>query len=113
MKSTSPRTDSIVVEMWEKGKYDLILMVIQMPRMNGYEATTAIREKERSCGDHIPIIAMTAHAFKEDEERCLDAGMDAYISKPIDFMACLQLIGKTFKNTSEIKGVGTSTLSGE
>ena len=102
-----------VVEMWEGGKYDLILMDVQMPRMNGFEATAAIREKERTCGGHIPIIAMTAHASKEDEERCLDAGMDAYISKPIDFKACLQLIGETFKNTSEIQGVDTSTLSGE
>lgn len=81
-----------VVEMWENGKYDLILMDIQMPHMNGFVATTAIREKERSLGSHTPIIAMTAHAFKEDEKRCLDAGMDAYISKPIDFQACLQLI---------------------
>jgi CheY-like chemotaxis protein len=81
-----------VVEMWENGQYDLILMDIQMPAMNGFEATAAIREKECSRDSHIPIIAMTAHAFKEDEKKCLDAGMDAYISKPIDFMACLQLI---------------------
>jgi len=80
------------VEMWENGKYDLILMDVQMPRMNGFEASIAIREKERVRGGYIPIIAMTAHAFKEDEKRCLDAGMDAYISKPIDFKACLQLI---------------------
>ena len=81
-----------VVEMWEKGIHDLILMDVQMPAMNGFEATVAIREKERSRGGHIPIIAMTAHASKEDEKRCLDTGMDAYISKPIDFMVCLQLI---------------------
>jgi len=86
-----------VVEMWENGNYDLILMDVQMPRMNGFEATVAIREKERARGGHIPIIAMTAHAFKEDEKRCLDAGMDAYISKPIDFMACLQLIRDNIK----------------
>ena len=47
------------VELWEKGKYDLILMDVQMPHMNGFEATTAIREKERSLGRHIPIVAMT------------------------------------------------------
>ncbi len=85
------------VEMWENGEYDLILMDVQMPRMNGFEATAAIREKERSLGGHIPIIAMTAHALKEDEERCLNAGMDAYISKPIDFNACRRLIGETLK----------------
>ncbi|MDR3581161.1 MAG: chemotaxis protein CheB [Oryzomonas sp.] len=85
------------VEMWENGEYDLILMDVQMPRMNGFEATGVIRGKERSLGGHIPIIAMTAHALKEDEERCLSAGMDAYISKPIDFNACQRLIGETLK----------------
>jgi signal transduction histidine kinase/CheY-like chemotaxis protein len=90
----------LVVKMWENGKYDLILMDVQMPLMNGFEATAAIREKERTLGGHIPIIAMTAHALKEDEDRCLDAGMDAYISKPIDFMTCLQLIGETLKNSA-------------
>jgi PAS domain S-box-containing protein len=86
-----------VVEMWENGKYDLILMDVQMPLLNGFEATIAIREKERARSGHIPIVAMTAHALKEDEERCLNSGMDAYISKPIDLKECLQLIGETFK----------------
>ena len=91
-----------VVEMWKSGKYDLILMDVQMPRMNGLEATVAIREKERTRGGHIPIIAMTAHALKEDQERCLDAGMDAYVSKPVDFKACLKVIGETLKNNYEL-----------
>jgi signal transduction histidine kinase/ActR/RegA family two-component response regulator len=85
------------VEMWESGEYDLILMDVQMPRLNGFEATAAIREKEGSRGGHIPIIAMTAHALKEDEERCLVAGMDAYISKPIDFEKTRQVIAETLK----------------
>lgn len=89
-----------VVEMWENGEYDLILMDVQMPYMNGFEATGAIRRKERSRGGHIPIIAMTAHALKEDEERCLSAGMDAYISKPIDFNACRALIGETLRKAA-------------
>jgi len=88
------------VEMCESGGYDLILMDVQMPRMNGFEATCAIREKERTRGGHIPIVAVTAHALKEDQKRCLDAGMDAYISKPIDFMECLQLIGDNLKKAS-------------
>ncbi len=88
------------VEMWERGGYDLILMDIQMPKMNGFEATKAIRGKESAHGGHIPIIAITAHAFKEDEQRCLDIGMDAYISKPIDFMACLQLIRNNLNNAA-------------
>ena len=85
------------VEMWECGKYDLIFMDVQMPRMNGFEATAAIREKERTRGGHIPIIALTAHAYKEFEDNCLDAGMDDYISKPIDFKMCLQLIRDKLK----------------
>ncbi|HBA87237.1 MAG TPA: hypothetical protein DCZ75_04395 [Geobacter sp.] len=88
------------VEMWEKGQYDLVLMDVQMPRLNGFEATGAIREKERERGGHTPIVAMTAHASKEDEQRCLDAGMDAFIPKPIDFATTLQVIGDILKQKS-------------
>jgi PAS domain S-box-containing protein len=63
--------------------FDTILMDVQMPEMDGFEATAAIREKERSNGRHIRIIALTAHAMKGDQERCLAAGMDGYVSKPI------------------------------
>jgi CheY-like chemotaxis protein len=67
----------------QKGSFDVILMDVQMPTMDGLEATAAIREKEKSSGGHIPIIAMTAHSLKGDEERCVAGGMDAYVSKPI------------------------------
>jgi PAS domain S-box-containing protein len=65
------------------GRFDLIVMDVQMPEMDGFEATAAIRELEQSTGGHIPIIAVTAHAMKGDRERCLAAGMDSYVSKPI------------------------------
>jgi two-component system, chemotaxis family, CheB/CheR fusion protein len=82
-----------VVEMWKDGDYDLILMDVQMPLMNGFEATGAIRAHEQNLGGHIPIVAMTAHTLKEDEDRCFAAGMDAYIPKPINFKKTLQIIG--------------------
>lgn len=71
------------LEAMARERFDVVLMDLQMPEMDGFEAVARIRANERASGDHIPVIAMTAHALKGDEEACLAAGMDGYISKPI------------------------------
>jgi CheY-like chemotaxis protein len=83
-----------VLEAMEREPFDLVLMDVQMPEMDGFEATMAIREKERDAGEHIPIIAMTAHAMKGDRERCLEVGMDDYLSKPIQLDDILLVVEK-------------------
>ena len=72
------------LEALERRTYDIVLMDLEMPDMDGLEATAAIREREQISGCHIPIVAMTAHAIKGFREKCLEAGMDDYITKPIE-----------------------------
>ncbi|MFC1798545.1 response regulator [Thermodesulfobacteriota bacterium] len=84
----------LAVAAVKKDDYDMIFMDVQMPEMDGFEATSTIREWEYKHEKHTPIIAMTAHAMKGDRERCLDAGMDEYISKPIASDALFELINK-------------------
>ncbi len=89
----------------EAQKFDLVLMDIQMPEVDGFEATRLIREKEKTAGGHLPIVAMTAHAMKGDRERCLEAGMDGYVSKPIEPRALIESI------EGLVPGQATSELS--
>jgi PAS domain S-box-containing protein len=78
----------------EQGTYDLVLMDMQMPEMDGFEATGELRKREKQTGLHTPIVALTAHAMKGDRERCLEAGMDGYLSKPIRAQELYELLEK-------------------
>lgn len=86
------QTGKEVVEMYLRDPYDLILMDVQMPEMDGLEATAEIREAEKTTGAHVPIIAMTAHAMPGDREECLEAGMDGYLSKPVQSPELLRAV---------------------
>ena len=77
--------------------FDVVLMDLQMPEMDGLEATAAIRAREAVSGGHLPIIALTAHAQSGDRDKCLSAGMDGYISKPIQPHELTEAIEKAMK----------------
>jgi PAS domain S-box-containing protein len=80
------------VEAVARERFDIVLMDVQMPEMGGFQATAAIRAAESADGKRLPIIAMTAHSMAGDRERCLEAGMDSYVSKPIDFSLLFEAI---------------------
>jgi signal transduction histidine kinase/CheY-like chemotaxis protein len=85
----------------ERTHFDLVLMDCQMPEMDGFEATGKIRALERERGGHLPIIAMTANAMEGDRERCIEAGMDDYVSKPVNAEALIKMIEKWIKSPSK------------
>jgi two-component system, sensor histidine kinase and response regulator len=83
------------LERLKEDTFDIVLMDVQMPEMDGFAATRAIRLRERGTGEHIPIVALTARAINGDEQRCLDAGMDDYLSKPVSRKALVEALART------------------
>ena len=105
---TSVNNGREALELWEQNQshqFDMILMDVQMPEMDGLQATARIREKEMGSGAHIPIIAVTAHAMKGDRERCLAAGMDAYITKPINPLDLVATIRAAWPAEAELPSI--------
>ncbi|MBI3411085.1 MAG: response regulator [Planctomycetes bacterium] len=94
-----------------KERFDVVLMDVQMPEMDGFEATAVIRKNEEISGKHMPIIAMTAHAMKGDRERCLDAGMDGYVTKPIQARELWQTIADLVPEPSSVSEGATAAVS--
>ena len=108
---TIASTGSEALAALEDERFDLVLMDLQMPEVDGLAATAAIRERERESGDHVPIIAMTANAMPGDEQRCLAAGMDDYLSKPIDSRKLSDLLrsfGARSRPASDATEIGPS-----
>ena len=93
-------TGKEAIRALESTDYDLILMDVQMPEMDGIDATRLIREKEKEQGGHVPIVAMTAHAMEDDRRLCMMAGMDDYVSKPIKKQQLLEVIEKMLSRRS-------------
>jgi CheY-like chemotaxis protein len=97
------------LERLDQERFDLILMDVEMPEIDGFEATATIRMKEATTGARIPIIAMTAHALKGDRDRCLAAGMDDYVSKPIQPSALFEAIEKLMPPVTPPARIAQST----
>jgi two-component system, sensor histidine kinase and response regulator len=99
----------------ERDRFDLVLMDLQMPEIGGLEATQLIRERERATGGHVPIVALTAHALKEDRERALAAGMDDYVSKPIRREQLFEVIERLVpgESVSSVSESSAQTESGD
>jgi CheY-like chemotaxis protein len=99
------------LEATEKQVFDIILMDVQMPEMDGLEATKGIREKEKTTGFHLPIIALTAHAMEGDKERCVASGMDGYVSKPIKIEELFSVIEDVLGSISHDSAAKTPVVT--
>jgi PAS domain S-box-containing protein len=101
---TAVTTGREAVDLLDKdaGNFDIVLMDVEMPDMDGFQATAIIREKEKVSGKHIPIIAVTAYAVKGDRERCLAAGMDGYVPKPIRYQELIETIQRLVLDVPDI-----------
>ncbi len=99
------------VEAMSRLPYDCIFMDCQMPEMDGYEATAAIRVQEADSGGHVPIIAMTANAMQGDRERCLEAGMDDYVSKPVRSAKLAPMLEKWAPSPVDVSSPPLATMS--
>ncbi len=110
---TSVNNGIEALRLWEQNQsrqFEIILMDVQMPEMDGLQAATRIRERELGTGAHIPIIAVTAHAMKGDRERCLAAGMDGYIAKPINPVELANVIHETVPAGTTIATVAVEAI---
>jgi CheY-like chemotaxis protein len=103
-----------VLEAWRRERFDLILMDVQMPEMGGLEATAVLRAEEQGSGRRTPVVALTAHAMKGDRERCLQAGMDGYLTKPLRAAELAETLAALFPATQpEASAAETSLLAAE
>jgi CheY-like chemotaxis protein len=103
-RPTLVQNGKMAVDALQAEAFDLVLMDLQMPDMDGFEATHAIRELEKTTGRHVPIVAMTAHAMNGDRERCLSSGMDSYVSKPINQQQLLETIDAVVGQRTPVAG---------
>lgn len=110
---TSVNKGKEALERWEQNQssqFDIILMDVQMPEMDGLQATAAIREKEAAAGTHIPIFAVTAHAMRGDRERCVAAGMDGYRTKPINPVELAETIQTVFRTVATVPAASLAPI---
>ncbi|MFT5328857.1 MAG: two-component system sensor histidine kinase/response regulator, partial [Planctomycetaceae bacterium] len=106
-RATHAHTGREVLELLDADSFDLILMDVQMPELDGLQATAKIRWTELTTGTHTPIVALTAHAMKGDREKCMEAGMDGYLSKPLRAKELISLVEKLCEPVTAAR-IGTS-----